>query len=152
MRALHDGFVEDGAAEPRRRPEPDGLERGRRARAALLLASLLFALALPPPAPAGRLCRARRARARGRATRDEVGCARAGRILRGPARLLFGERLDPNPPTRDARGAAGHRACARRGDRRGRAALRELGELARVPGIGPRTLARIRPLLVVQAD
>jgi len=83
-----------------------------------------------------------------------VGCA-GGAPLRGPARLLFGLRLDPNladaksleslPGIGPARAAA---IVAERDRRR----FESLEALTRVSGIGPRTLERLRPWLEVAPE
>ena len=121
------------------------------ARAALALAALLFALALPwddtedvrCAAPAEQSAEASRTRA--------VSCA-GGAPLRGPARLLYGLRLDPNradaAPLAALPGIGAARADAIVAGR----PYRNVAELARVPGIGPTTLSRIAPLLEVNAE
>jgi len=124
------------------------------AQAGLLLAALLFGLALPGDAPEPLACAepAERSAVDGR-TR-EVGCG-GGRALRGPARLLFGQRIDPNradaatlevlPGIGPSRAAA---IVAARSER----PFERVDDLGRVPGIGPVTLARIRALLAVEPE
>jgi hypothetical protein len=128
-------------------------EQGRVARAAAWLAAGLWAGALisagPPPAP----CES------GREVRGRDGwtwavvCAPGAEgdaSLRGPARLLFGLRLDANAAdaaaleTLPGIGPARARAWVRE---RERAPLRGPRDLERVPGIGPRTAARLAPYL-----
>ncbi|MGI9590651.1 MAG: ComEA family DNA-binding protein [Myxococcota bacterium] len=119
----------------------------------LLAAGLCLAPLLPAPAPELGCARP------GALDRDElhsrrVSCA-GGAPLRGPARLLFGLRLDPNladaksleslPGIGPARAAA---IVAERDRRR----FESLEALTRVSGIGPRTLERLRPWLEVAPE
>lgn len=130
-----------------------GSARGA-AQAALLLAALLFALALPPDDPARAGCAAPAERAAQAGHTRAVSCA-GGAPLRGPARLLFGLRLDPNRAD-----AASLEVLPGIGATRARAIVaaraqrpyREVAELARVPGIGPVTLSRIAPFLEVSDE
>jgi competence protein ComEA len=102
----------------------------------------------PPEAPACPQPAERAARA-GHTT--QAGCA-GGAPLRGPARILFGQGLDPN--TADAAalevlpGIGPGRAAAIVAARcpRGFASARDL---ERVPGIGPRTRAGMEPWLAI---
>jgi len=121
-------------------------ELSRRARAALAIAALLFALPLlrgaPPPAdcPAPGELRAEAGHS------VELVCESRlpGRPVRGPARRLVGLPIDPNradaatleslPGVGPARAEAILKA---RGQRR----FARVEDLERVPGIGPRTLA-----------
>ena len=122
------------------------------AQAALWLAALLFASALPQgdTEPAG--CDAPAELAAEAGHTRAVSCE-GGPALRGPARLLYGLRLDPNRAD-----AASLEALPGIGATRadaivaGRAArpYRSVAELARVPGIGPVTLSRIAPFLSVE--
>lgn len=84
----------------------------------------------------------------------EVRCDGIGPPLRGPARLLFGLRLDPNRASAESLevlpGIGPARAAAIVAERR-RAPFREVGDLRRVRGIGPLTLERIAPWLEVDA-
>jgi len=128
----------------------------RRAQAGFAVGVALLAAALPGPArdavpcphPLERSARAGRTRA--------VACAEpgvAGVQLRGPARRLFGLAIDPN--TADALtletlpgiGPARADAIVRERCRR---SFRNVADLERVPGIGPRTLARFAPALAVE--
>jgi hypothetical protein len=144
---------------------------GAVAAAALALAGLAFWLAAPraePPSEpcarayeleAGRPWTAPQPEATPAASRwtRVVGCGGEGdgaRALRGPARLLFGARLDANradglalealPGIGPARAAAILRSRADR-------PFARVADLERVHGIGPRTLARIAPWLEVGA-
>ena len=126
----------------------------RVARAGFALACLLFVLALPwPRAPLPGCPLPREAEAQSGHT-SVVRCDGVGPPLRGPARLLFGLRLDPNRA--DARalevlpGIGPARAAAIVAERE-RAPFRELAQLRRVKGIGPVTLRRISPFLEVRA-
>jgi competence protein ComEA len=113
--------------------------------AALSLGLLLLALPGAPPAPAA--CPAPREVAPG-----EVRCDGPPR-LSGAAALLFGEPLDPNRAP-----AVALAALPGIGPGRAEAILRErairpfcrIEDLERVPGIGPRTLARMAPFLAVE--
>ncbi len=75
--------------------------------------------------------------------------------MRGPARLLFGLRLDPNRA--DARaleslpGIGPVRAGAIVAERE-RRPFRDVSELRRVRGIGPVTLRRMRSWLAVESE
>jgi len=105
-------------------------------------------LRLPPESAA---CTAPSERAQRDGHTTQAGCG-GGVPLRGPARLLFGLRLDPN--TADAAalevlpGLGPARAQALVAARCGRP-FRELQDLERVPGIGPRTRAALEPWLAV---
>ena len=127
----------------------------RTARAAYLLACALFALALPWPESEAPPCRAPREAAARNGHSSVVRCDGQGPALRGPARLLFGLRLDPNRA--DARaleslpGIGPVRAAAIVADRE-RRPFRDVSELQRVRGIGPVTLRRVRSWLVVEGE
>lgn len=122
-----------------------------RPQAALLLGALLLALPLwggPAQAPS---CRdpAERAAREGHTT--QVGCD-GGAPLRGPARLLFGLRLDPNRAD-----AASLEVLPGIGPRRAESIVvarcergfASVRDLERVPGIGPRTRAGLEPWLEI---
>jgi hypothetical protein len=123
-----------------------------RARAAWFLAAVLVALPLVRRAPEAAACPAPAERAARTGHTTEAGCA-GGAPVRGPARLLFGLRLDPN--TADAAALA-----ALPGIGPGRAAaivaarcarpFRSLPDLERVPGVGPRTRAALEPWLAIE--
>jgi hypothetical protein len=122
--------------------------------AALALCALLFVAALPAPEPRAEACLAPAERAAEQGASRAVACS-GGAALRGPARLLYGLRLDPNRASADALtvlpgiGPARAAAIVARRDARPFASL---SELASVPGIGPVTLAGIAPYLAVEAE
>lgn len=121
------------------------------ARAALALAALLFALALPGNDPEDAGCAAPAERSAEAGHTRAVTCA-GGASLRGPARLLYDLRLDPNRAD-----AATLEALPGIGATRAEAIVAgrpygSVAELARVPGIGPMTLSRIAPLIEVTAE
>ena len=127
----------------------------RTARAAYALACLLFAAALPWPESEVPPCRAPREAAARDGHSSVVRCDGRGPALRGPARLLFGLRLDPNHA--DARaleslpGIGPVRAAAIVAERE-RRPFRDVSDLRRVRGIGPVTLRRIRSWLAVDDE
>ncbi len=127
----------------------------RTARAAYALACLLFAAALPWPESEAPPCRAPREAAARDGHSSVVRCDGRGPALRGPARLLFGLRLDPNRA--DARaleslpGIGPVRAAAIVAERE-RRPFRDVSELRRVRGIGPVTLRRMRSWLAVESE
>jgi competence protein ComEA len=112
----------------------------------------MFALALPWPERPPPACEAPRESAARDGHTTEVRCDGRGPPVRGPARLLFGLRLDPNRA--DARalealpGIGPARAAAIVAERE-RTPFREVADLRRVPGIGPVTLRRIEPWLEI---
>jgi competence protein ComEA len=112
--------------------------------AALALAALLLWLALPAqPRPARRCPQPARAG-------DRIVCDGQGAPLAGPARLLFGGRLDANTARAawlEALPGIGPARAAALVAERERAPFCGLEDLARVRGIGPRTLARLGPWL-----
>jgi hypothetical protein len=122
-----------------------------RARAALLVAGLLFALPLGARPPAAAPCRAP-AEAGARGAHSGAATCAGGPPLRGPARLLFGQALEANrddaaalevlPGLGPARAAA---IVAARCERR----FTSHADLARVPGIGARTRERLARTLAV---
>lgn len=124
----------------------------RTARAGFVLACALFAVSLPwperetPPCDAPREAAAREGHSR------LVRCDGAGPALRGPARLLFGLRLDPNRADSRALeslpGIGPVRAAAIVAERE-RRPFRDVSELQRVQGIGPVTLRRVQSWLEV---
>jgi competence ComEA-like helix-hairpin-helix protein len=121
------------------------------ARAAWLLAAgLLAAPLLPEPLPeAG--CPSPGALDPGAVHTRAVGCA-GGAPLRGPARLLFGLRLDPNRADAESLqslpGIGPARAAAIVAERE-RRPFASVEALIRVHGIGPRTVERLRPWLAL---
>ncbi len=131
----------------------DALERTlqRRARGALALALLLVLAALPAPAPRARPCLAPVTAEARRGRTTAVRCdGPPGPALAGPVRLLFGGGLDPNTADAEALtvlpGVGNVRAeqiVRARQDRR----FERVEDLLQVPGIGPVTLAGLRPWL-----
>jgi competence protein ComEA len=123
-----------------------------RARAAWLLSAALLAFPLARRPPEAAACPAPGERAERAGHTTEAGCG-GGAPVRGPARLLFGLRLDPN--TADA---AALEALPGLGPARARAVVearraRPFGsasELERVPGIGPRIRAGLEPWLELE--
>jgi competence protein ComEA len=124
----------------------------RGARAALALAAGLLALALPTPSGVSPACPrpAERSDATGRA----VVCGGAGAALSGPALRVLGLPVDPNRAdtltleTLPGVGPARAAAIVAAREARPFAASADLG---RVPGIGPKTLARLAGLVRVEA-
>ena len=121
------------------------------ARAAWLLAAGLCLAPLVPASAPEIGCARPGALDEGERHTRRVSCA-GGALLAGPARLLFGLRLDPN--LADERsleslpGIGPARAAAIVAEReRGR--FESLEALTRVRGIGPHILARLRPWLEV---
>jgi competence protein ComEA len=131
-------------------------ERSQGAAVGLGLAVLLYLAALVPAPPSAPPCPAPGEVAAHGAHASAVGCHAPAPAapLRGPARLLFGERLDVNradaaslevlPGIGPARAAAIVRE-------RCRGAYGSVAELTRVPGIGVKTVARLAPWLDVGA-
>jgi predicted flap endonuclease-1-like 5' DNA nuclease len=82
----------------------------------------------------------------------QVRCA-PGPALRGPARLLFGLRLDANraePASLEALPGIGPVRAAAIAAERCRHAFASTADLERVRGIGPRTRAGLEPWLAVE--
>jgi len=121
------------------------------AHAAFLLAAWLFVSAWPADRRASADCAAPAERSAERGWTRAVSCA-GGPALRGPARLLYGQALDPNRVDAETLevlpgiGATRARAIL---DARAQRPFASVGELGRVPGIGATTLARIAPYLAV---
>jgi competence protein ComEA len=119
--------------------------------AAWLLAAALLAWPLLRRPPEAAACPAPFERAQRAGHTTQAGCG-GGDPVRGPARLLFGLRLDPN--TADAAalevlpGLGPARARAVVETRCGRP-FHSLQDLERVPGIGPRTRAALEPWLAI---
>lgn len=124
------------------------------AKAALGISALLFLTALPTESPEAGACAVPAERAAEAGRTSQVECA-GGAALRGPARLLFGQPIDPNRADRETLavlpGIGPSRAAAIVAGRAQRP-YASVAELGRVPGIGPITLARIRPLLAVETE
>ena len=121
------------------------------ARAAGLLAAGLFCWPLLPGSALEARCRQPGALDAPALHTARAGCE-GGAPLRGPARLLFGLRLDLNRADADALqslpGIGPVRAAAIVGERE-RRPFDSLDALVRVRGIGPHTLERLRPWLEV---
>ena len=128
----------------------------RTARAAFALAVALFALPLAPRSSAPAPCfeAAEQLAHAGHSAAVRCDGDAAARPLRGPARLLFGLRLDPNRADRaslEALPGIGPVRAAAIETERCRRPFVSVAELERVPGIGPRSLARLEPWLAVAA-
>ena len=142
-------------AEPR--PESRVLQSGERiASAAFALAVALFALPLAPRgwAPAACAEPAEQFAHAGHSVAVRCDGDSAAHPLRGPVRLLFGLRLDPNRADRaslEALPGIGPVRAAAIETERCRRPFASVAELERVPGIGPRSLARLEPFLAVAA-
>ena len=122
-------------------------------RAALVLAGLLVWAARPPPAPQIAAC-PRPAERQARSGHSVWVTCDGGPPLRGPARRLFGLPLDPNradAATLETLPGIGPVRAAAIVDERRRRPFARVGDLARVRGIGPHTLARIAPWLALEA-
>ena len=122
-----------------------------RPRAALLLGAALVALPLlrRPPEAAACTDPAERAARDGHTT--EASCA-GGAPVRGPARLVLGQRLDPNtadPASLEVLPGIGPARAEAIVAARCRRRFASAGDLERVPGIGPRSRASLEPWLAV---
>jgi competence protein ComEA len=130
-------------------------EMKRRVRAALVLASVLFALALARPAPPGADCEAPGERRAVAGHSVELACASPvlGRPVRGPARRLVGLPIDPNDAdaaTLETLPGVGPARALAILEARERRPFRRVADLERVPGIGPRTLAGMAAALAIR--
>ena len=128
----------------------------RTAKAALALALALFALPLGPRSSAPAPCfePAEQLAHAGHSVAVRCDGDAVARPLRGPARLLFGLRLDPNRADRaslEALPGIGPVRAAAIETERCRRPFASVAELERVPGIGPRSLARLEPWLALAA-
>jgi hypothetical protein len=125
-----------------------------RDRAACLVAAALLALPLLPRAPEAPPCPAPAERSARSGHTREAACE-GGAPVRGPARLLFGLRLDPNTADAEALealpGLGPARARAVVAARRERP-FGSLSELELVPGIGPRTRTALEPWLEIGGE
>jgi len=130
----------------------------RRAQAGFAVGVALLAAALPGPARDAVPCPHPLELGARAGRTSAVACAEpgaAGAPLRGPARRLFGLAIDPNTAdtltleTLPGVGPARAEAIVRERCRR---SFRGVAELERVPGIGPRTLARFAPALAVEGS
>ena len=126
------------------------------ATAALALAGLLAVRAFAPAGAAPAECPAPRERLARDGQSAAASCAGPAHAhpLRGPARLLFGLRLDPNRADRASLevlpGIGPARAAAIEAERC-RRPFDDVADLERVSGIGPRTVSRLTPWLAVDA-
>ena len=133
------------------------MEAGERtAWAGFVVAVVLFCLPLAPrgSAPAPCLEPAEQLSYAGHSAAVRCDGDPAARPLRGPARLLFGLRLDPNRADRaslEALPGIGPVRAAAIETERCRRPFASLAELERVPGIGPLSLARLEPWLALAA-
>jgi competence protein ComEA len=120
-------------------------------RAAWWLAAGLFAAALAPRPEPPPPCAGPAALDAPAPHTLHVVCA-GGAPLRGPARLLFGLRLDPNradAAALEALPGIGPARAAAIVAERDRRPFASLDALTRVHGIGPRTVDRLRPWLEI---
>ena len=141
-------------ADRRKRQQSHRAERI--ARAGLLLAAALLVVALPTQRRTPLACVHPAEILAGTGRSVEVACratpAGAEDVVRGPTRLLFGLSIDPNRAdlqTLEALpgiGPARALAIVRERDRR---PFDQLKDLARVQGIGPRTVERLAGLVAV---
>ena len=117
------------------------------------LAGLLWLHAWPRPPAAAEPCAAPVERSAREGHSREVACDGSGPPLRGPARLLFGQKLDL--ASADARaldtlpGIGPARAEAILTER-ARRPFAQLEDLVRVRGIGPHSVARLREWVEVR--
>lgn len=125
-------------------------------RAGLAVAALLLALALPASSRRDdAVCADPRERVAHADHSVVVECgagAHRDGSLRGPARLLFGQPIDPNradAATLDVLPGIGPSRAAALIESREQRPFSGVEDLLRVPGIGPRRLALIRPYLGV---
>jgi competence protein ComEA len=130
----------------------------RRAQAGFAIGVALLAAALPGPAHDAVPCSRPMERSARAGRTHAVACAEPGVPgvpLRGPARRLFGMAIDPNTAdgltleTLPGIGPSRAEAIVRERCRR---SFWSVADLQRVPGIGPRTLARLAPLLAVEGS
>ncbi len=125
----------------------------RTASAGFAVAGFLFALVLPGNAPrefSG--CAIPRERAARDGHTTAVECEGGGGELRGPARRLFGLPIDPNradAQTLEILPGIGAKRAAAILSERARRPFRDLRDLERVPGVGPRTLAGLAGRIAV---
>ena len=130
--------------------------RAAAASAALALTIGLFALALPLPAPVSPPCDSPGETVALEGHTLEVRCdAIAGPELRGPARMLFGLRIDPNRAdsrTLETLPRIGPSRAAAIVEARGERPFSDVADLERVPGIGPKTRRAIEPWLATSSE
>jgi len=126
------------------------------ARAGFTLAVGLFAWGVIGTPQADPLCEAPVERESVEGYTTVVACAGSGSrdaALRGPARRLFGHRVDLNcsdPLTLQTLVGIGPARARAIVDERNRGRFLRVEDLTRVRGIGPKTLARLRDDLVVE--
>jgi len=125
----------------------------RQALAGFALSAALFALSLPVPAPEPEVClnpiESAAIAQHTTAVRCETTQARAGAI-RGPARRLFGLPIELNcadARTFESLDRIGSVRARQIVEERARAPFERVDDLLRVHGIGPKTLAALRPVL-----
>ena len=124
--------------------------------AALVLALAVFGAAWPEAPRAGSPCATpAEVEAAAGHTRDVRCDAPGGAPLRGPARMLFGQPIDPNradTATLEALPGIGPSRAAAIVAERGRRPFADVAELERVPGIGPKTRAAVGPWVSVGGE
>ncbi len=130
--------------------------RLRRADAALVLAALAFAWGLARAGPGSTACLAPSERRAVAGHSVELACLEGaqGMPLRGPARLLVGLPIDPNladAATLETLPGIGPARALAIVAARARGRFQRVADLARVPGIGPRTLAGMAGMIGVEA-
>lgn len=127
----------------------------RRARGVFLVCGLLAMAAFPARSPRRLACPAPASAAVEDGRTIAVRCERpAGPAIEGPARLLFGRGLDPNTAdeaTLAALPGIGTARAAQIARVRRERRFERVEDLARVPGIGPATVERLRPWLELPA-
>jgi competence protein ComEA len=134
----------------------DTARRDRALRAALGVSAALYILAVMPAlAPEAACPQPAEIRAEAGHT-SLVQCTPGGEgaPLRGPARRLFGMTIDPNladAQTLETLPGIGTSRAAAILHVRSERPFAVLDDLLRVPGVGPRTLARLRPLLAIDS-
>jgi len=129
----------------------------RQALAGFALSAALFVLALPAFSPEPRLCRNPIELAAVEQHTVAVACqgpqARGGEI-RGPARRLFGLPIELNcasARTLETLDGIGSVRARRIVEERARRPFERVGDLQRVHGIGPKTLANLRSVVAANA-
>lgn len=126
------------------------MNRGAAGQAALWVASALALVSLSPREPHAPFCSSPTRGSESAAVRCN---GNAGQGLEGPARLLFGQRLDLNradPASFEALPGIGPARAAAIVAERCRRRFSAPAELERVSGIGPHTRAALEPWLEVE--
>jgi competence protein ComEA len=127
------------------------------ARAAWLCASLLLAASLPGGPNAPRVCDLPGETAHHAGHTAAVACSqkhRSGHEVRGPARMLFGMRIDLNGAdvgTLEVLPGIGPSRASAIVQTRSMRIFSSVEDLLRVPGIGPRRLAALRPHVTLES-